>query len=293
VNRVRGGHDQLPYGLIVDYLHYGYAHYQQMRAKLEEARSAGQGEIELAVQQALQQAHRDHAARKQQGRLVRMERDASVQDVIAALVHGIATVFAEPNLERRRERQNEVIDAILGGVKAAVVNQARTDLTGLRIQVNYMTFVPITEVTEDQRVAALFRFGDESRYTGLLVLHRAAGGSALETVVLPVDGRVYDRDKLLPGAPEAFVQGKAAIINAQSVKCNRGVDRETQAAIQKFFKDVDFESVASIPISGKEGSKGIINIESTREDLLGEGEEIGKAVCTTLQPFAALLSRVL
>jgi len=292
-NHRRGVADQLPHGLIVDYLHYGYAHYQQMRAKLEEAKSGAQEQIRIAVDEALAKAHRDNAAREQEERLVRMERDASVQDLIAALVHGIASVLAESNRERQRERQNEVIDAVLGGIKAAVLNQARSDLTGLRIHVNHMTFVPIADATEEEREAALFRFGDEERYTGLLLLHRAAGGSALETVVLPVDGRVNDRDRLLPGAPEAFVHGKAAIVNSRSIKCNDGIDQETQSAIRRFFEAVDFESVASIPISGKGGPMGVVNIESSRRDLLGEGEAIGKAVCTTLQPFAALLSRVL
>ncbi len=293
-NRLRGGDDELlPYDLIVDYLHYGYAYYQQKRSKLEEARTTGRQHVELAVQRALQQAQQDHAARKRQGRLIRLERDAGVQDVIAALVHGIASILAESDPTRRRERENEVIELILNGVKAAVLNQARSDLKSLQIHVNHMTFVPIAEVTEEQLEAALFRFGDEDRYTGLLVLHRAAAGSALETVVLPVDGRISDRDTLLPGAPEAFVLGKAAIINSRSVKCNQGIDKPIQAAIEKFFKGVDFESVASIPISSKTGVLGVINVESNRDDLLGEGEEIGKAVCTTLQPFAALLSRVL
>jgi len=56
---------------------------------------------------------------------------------------------------------------------------------------------------------------------------------------------------------------------------------------------VDYLHHGSIPISSRFGPMGVINIESNRLDLLGEGEEIGKAVCTTLQPFAALLSRVL
>jgi hypothetical protein len=285
-NRQRNGLDQLPYRLIIDYLHHGYGHFQQMWAKHEEARSIRQAQIDQEVQRALQQALRRE-------RLARMERDASVQDVIAALVHGIAAVLAEPDPERRRERQNEVIDAILDGLKVAVLNQVRSDFEGLRIRVNHMNFIPIVDTTEEQRTAALFRFGDEDRYTGLLVLHRAAGGSALETVVLPVDGRVSDRGTLLPGAPEAFVLGKAAIINSRSIRCGHGINRATQAAIRKFFEAVDFESVASIPISSKSGPMGVINIESNRCDLLGEGEEIGKAVCTTLQPFAALLSRVL
>jgi len=292
-NRQRGGIEPLSYSLIVDYLHHGYGHYQQMRAKHEEARSIRQAQIDQEVQRALQSALHDHAVREQQERLARMEREASVQDVIAALVHSIAAVLAEADTQRRRERQNEVIDAILGGIRAAVLNQVRSDLTGLRIRVNHMNFVPIADVTAEQQAAALFRFGDDERYTGLLVLHRAAGGSALETVVLPVDGRISDRDTLLPGAPEAFVLGKAAIINSRSVKCNPGINRATQAAIRKFFDAVDFASVASIPISGKDGLMGVINIESSRQDLLGEGEEVGKAVCTTLQPFAALLSRVL
>ena len=291
-NRLRGGIEPLPYSLIVDYLHHGYSHYQQVRSKHQEARSVRVAEIDREVQRALQRARDERTEREKSERLARMERDSIVQDVIAGLVHGIAAVLAEADPNRRRERQNEVIDAILDGLKVAVLNQVRSDFEGLRIRVNHMNFIPIAAATEEQRMAALFRFGDEDRYTGLLVLHRVAAGSALETIVLPVDGRVSDRDTLLPGAPEAFVLGKAAIINSRSVKCNPGINRATQVAIRRFFEGVEFESVVSIPISSRFGPLGVINIESNRCDLLGEGEEIGKAVCTTLQPFAALLSRV-
>jgi hypothetical protein len=291
-NRARSGSNRLPYGLVTDYLHYGYAYYQQMRTKHDDSKSAERDQIEQAVNEALQQANHDNLLRDHQERIVRLERDASVQNVIAGLVHGIAAVFAETDQGRRSERQREVVDAILEGVRAAIVNRSRSDVQTLRIAVNHMTFVPIGKASKDQIGASLFRFGDERRYTGLLVQHQAAAGSPQETVILPVDGRINDRDTLLPGAPEAFVLRKAAIINSQSVKCSRGIDQKTQVAIQRFFQGVDFASVASIPISGKDGPIGIINIESNRDDVLGEGEEVGKAACTTLQPFAALLSRM-
>src|SRR5438552_1608969 len=43
-NHLRGGIDPVPYSLLVDYLHHGYAHYQQMRAKHDEARSVRQAQ---------------------------------------------------------------------------------------------------------------------------------------------------------------------------------------------------------------------------------------------------------
>jgi hypothetical protein len=45
-NRLRGGIEPVPYSLLVDYLHHGYAHYQQMRAKHDEARPVRQAQAD-------------------------------------------------------------------------------------------------------------------------------------------------------------------------------------------------------------------------------------------------------
>jgi hypothetical protein len=72
-----------------------------------------------------------------------------------------------------------------------------------------------------------------------------------------------------------------------------GVEKATRNEIQTFFASAPYKSVASVPIVGKNGPVGVINIESSRQDLLGEGPDFGMAACGTLQPFTALLSRIL
>jgi hypothetical protein len=273
-NRQRRDGRTLPPTLVVDYLHYGYAYYTQRRREI------------------LEQANTETAKLYAQERLERLERDAAVQDVIAGLVHGVSSTLEERDPARQAGRRADLIDLILKGVVSAVVNEARSDIHDLKIQANYMTFIPSASATPEQRNAALFRFGDDARYTGLL-MHQISAAQVQETVVLPVDGKISDRDTLLPGAPEAFVLRRAAIINCGDIAFRKGVDKKTCAAIQKFFADVQFASVASIPIATKDGPIGVINVESNRPDLLGEGAEVGKAACNTLQPFAALLSRLL
>jgi hypothetical protein len=266
---------QLPISLIVDYLHFGYAYYNQRRKAL------------------LDEASSEQAASLAMDRMEWLRRDAAVQDVIAGLVHAVASIFAESDQKRLAERKAEVADLILAGVVSAITSMAERDVRGLRITTNYMMFVELSAAAAEQRNSALFGFGNRDRYTGFLILHGDRAGLPQETVILPVDGRIADRDTILPGAPEAFVLHKAAIINCNEVACRKGVDKKTRADIQKFFSDVDYASVASIPVFTKDGPKGVINIESNRPDLLGEGADLGKAVCNTLQPFAALLSRVI
>jgi len=266
---------RLPISLVVDYLHFGYAYYSQRRKELLDA------------------ANSEHAAHSALGRMQRLRRDAAVQDVIAGLVHAVAAVVAEQDQRRQAERRAELADLILAGIATAVTSMAERDIGSLKIATNYMTFLELGATAPEQRNSALFRFGNETRYTGLLMLQQGRAGSPQETVILPVDGRIADRETILPGAPEAFVLRRAAIINCNEVTFRKGIDKKIRADIQKFFADVEYASVASIPISTKDGPRGVINIESNRQDLLGEGTEIGKAVCNTLQPFAALLSRVL
>jgi hypothetical protein len=266
---------RLPISLIVDYLHFGYAYYNQGRKALLDAATS-----EQAASYALD-------------RMQRLRREAAVQDVVAGLVHAVAAIFAEPDQRRQAERKAEVADLILAGVITAITSMAERNISNLKITTNYMMFLELSAAAAEQRNSALFRFGDEHRYTGFLILHQGRPGSPQETVILPVDGRITDRETILPGAPEAFVLRKAAIINCDEVTFRKGVDKKIRADIQKFFSDVEYASVASIPISTKDGPRGVINIESNRPDLLGEGAEFGRAVCNTLQPFVALLSRVL
>jgi hypothetical protein len=271
----RRNRKQLPISLIVDYLHFGYAYYNQRRKAI------------------LDEASAEQAASFALDRMQRLRRDAAVQDVIAGLVHAVAAIFTESDQRRQAERRAEVADLILAGVVTAITSMAERDISGLRIATNYMMFVELAAAAAEQRNSALFRFGDQDRYTGFLVLHQGRAGSPQETVILPVDGKLADREKILPGAPEAFVLRKAAIINCDDVACRKGVDKRVRADIERFFSDVEYASVASIPISTKDGPRGVINIESNQPDLLGEGADLGKAVCNTLQPFVALLSRVI
>jgi hypothetical protein len=274
-NRNRQANQQLPFGLIVDYLHYGYAFYAKRRDDL----------LVEANSETVQYLARE--------RMERLNRNVSVQNTIAGLVHAVAAVFAETDETRRNERRVEVIDLILAGLPTAVASQAQRDGRELKIEANYMTYLEWSAATPEQRKAVLFRFGEEERYSGLLIHNRGKVGSPQETVILPVDGKIADRNTLLPGAPEAFVLRKAAIINCHEVAFRAGVPKKTKEEIQKFFADVDYKSVASIPIVAKGGPIGVINIESNQLDMLGEGADIGKVACSTLQPFAAILSQML
>jgi hypothetical protein len=253
-------------GLIMDYLSYGYAHYREM--------------VEKASQQAVQAV--------KQRTLSRLGFEIEMRRTIADLINSVTTVLAEPEVTATRKRQ--VIEDILEGVTTAVQKQAHDQL---KLRANYMEFLPIASANSKEKEAALFRFGDENRYTGLLVLKSPDYKSAEQTVVIPVDGQTKDRETLLPGAPEAFVLQRAEIQNCDSIKFRKGVETKTVDEIKKYFSDAEYKSFASIPIPGSSGSRGVINIESDHKDLLDEGEEVAKRVCETLRPFSVLLSKIM
>ena len=166
--------------------------------------------------------------------------------------------------------------SILAGVITAITSMAERNISNLKITTNYMMFLELSAAAAEQRNSALFRFGDEHRYTGFLILHQGRPGSPQgRPAILPVDGRITDREIILPGAPEAFVLRKAAIINCDEVTFRKGVDKKIRADIQKFFSDVEYASVASIPISTKDGPRGVYRISnSTGRICLAKGRSL-------------------
>jgi hypothetical protein len=153
----------------------------------------------------------------------------------------------------------------------------------------------VLNVGEDMNYvkSALFTFDDPSRYAGFLVLRR--GGSRFQDgeIVLPVDARLAGRRTCLPGAPNAVAFDKPGIMNVRNISFRDGVPEVVRGKIVEFFRDENYLSVSTVVIPSREGARGVINIESSREDLLGEGEDVGRAVCRTLHPLVAILSQIM
>ena len=135
---------------------------------------------------------------------------------------------------------------------------------------------------------------DPARYWGYLELQHGAGYSGGKRVVLPVESASADKAMSLPGAPEAAHGdsfGKFAIMNVQPTDRRIGIPTPVWDAIDVFFDGAEFRSITSICIHSGHRVLGVMNVESSERDLLGEDQEAAGAACASLQPVAALLSK--
>lgn len=166
----------------------------------------------------------------------------------------------------------------------------------IRLTGSYMRYVQDKDADADLRSDALFSFDlngkrrDEAgRYAGYLTLALGAGFHADRRVVLPVDS---SEASVLPGAPEAVRSRGVAVMNVNPFDGRLGIPEETRAEIDKFFREIDWQrSVASVLVAGPDGISGVLNIDSSEPDILGEGRGATVALFAALEPVAALLSK--
>jgi hypothetical protein len=193
-----------------------------------------------------------------------------------------------------------LIEAILDAACAAVrAHSLQPDI--IQLSGSFMIFVPDEETQPEVRAKAMFKFDDParkkkadepSRYRGYLVLRFGARYSSGNRVILPVEPADAKAELVLPGAPTVAHNGSGfAIMNVRPPTRPGGIHKSILKEIDEFLSEVQFASVTSIPILSTEGFHGVINIESSEPDLLGEDHDATIAACASLQPVAALLSR--
>lgn len=196
-----------------------------------------------------------------------------------ALAVAIANAYAllrahEPSDGWRRQQIEDVLTQI-----EAVAAEFTPDVTA----VTYMTLAPFDPATPGLRFSAA---ASSPRH---LLLLEGSTRTGAQPFALPL---ADDLTHALPGAPEAYLQGKEVFVAQASLSFRPNVPDGIQTQIRDFLKQADFQSFASMPLigAGDPGDwPGIVNIESTEEPFLANDTVRQLELANRLLPLRHLL----
>lgn len=181
---------------------------------------------------------------------------------------------------QRKIPEGELMDSVLKAIcamAAAATNRAAN------LRSSYMAFIPSGEADDALIQKALFTSGMPGRYSGYLELKRGSVRLNRE-VVLPI---AVVPEFVLPGPPEAVLNQDFSMMNLQNIKFKDEVSKLVGNEIREFYKHPHFHqiaSIASILVCDMRRLHGVVNIESSEQDLFS------KDVVASLKPLVALLS---
>ena len=103
-------------------------------------------------------------------------------------------------------------------------------------------------------------------------------------------------DCALPGAPEATLMDTDdySVMNCSRISYRKGVPKTIRKEIEKYFLTATYKSLISLPLcvmhSGAPEGIGVVNIESNRGNVLGEGAHKIPGVAKILSPLCLILA---
>lgn len=258
-----------PFNPILEYVHYGYAHYQEEYTRQQ----AGKRDTREKVLNDVNQEHSDRL------RISMMKASATLAASIVVVEQATDPAIADLLARRLLEYVCLTAETYLG------------DETS--VNANYMLAVPCASATPEQKALLRYSFGDAARYDFLLVLQAYAKPEGIERFALAVEpNRTGWEHSALPGAPTAFLRTEPMVVNTDQLTFGKDVPKETQKEIRDYFARKSFKSFISIVIPGPKHPRGIMNIE------LGSGVSFAKPSATTelvklVEPFCSVLSLIL
>jgi len=206
----------------------------------------------------------------------RIELTTEADKVVARCVYGVLGHMAKPP-EARRDSEASLVDTIIDAIVSLVRAQAGPQVM---LRGSYMAYVPANgaseQVLRDLRSRAKFTAGMPDQYIGFLEL-RHGGGSQVRDIVLPVSS---EYDAVLPGAPEAVNVIGIAIMNIQKIEARPTV-KPVLGQIRDYFRQAYFSPIASVTslvINDGKTIHGVVNIESSEIDLIGQGPGLFNAL---------------
>jgi hypothetical protein len=217
---------------------------------------------------------------------------SAVKDSINAayLAHGMRH-------EQRIAAQADVLKSI-----RSIVRKFYDDKQDLEINACLMLAYSIASAPGD--IESRLRFKEKKRdlrsYSHVLdlVLWAEDRPDLPKALALPVDDPCDPeaRFKVLPGAPYAFAFDRPAVIqdtsDLDSYFNNQGkyIDLAVRQEQMLYFGAYSFKSFASLPVK-REGEKiGVLNVQSNKVNIMGEGNENGKLVTDLLDPLKQALA---
>ena len=187
-----------------------------------------------------------------------------------------------------------MIDEIFTAIAKFVRRQAGE--ASPRIGLNYLALRPYADVPPTRREDLLFTFGDPGRYGHVLALrrrHNGVGEDPLgQPILIPVDQASSGPDRLLPGAPQLVHGHEHVMIQPRRLVFAPGIPAETRTRVNAFFRALTCQSVLSLRLVVGSAVVGVLNIESSVPNMVGQGEAEVEAVLTIVKPFAAIVAYV-
>ncbi len=193
-----------------------------------------------------------------------------------------------------REQRAHMIDEIFTSIASVV--RRRAGEPAPRIGLNYLALRPFADVPDERYCDLLFTFGDLGRYAHVLALRRRHNGAGEEPlgqpVLIPVDSAASGPDRLLPGAPQLVHGLEHVMIQPRRLTFAPGVPEEVRTRVAAFFRALRCRSVLSLRLVVGSAVVGVLNIESSHPNMMGQGDDVVEDVLTIIKPFAAILAYV-
>ena len=256
-----------PFQAVLDFLFYGYGHFT---GRLEQHRTSQQ------VQRAFTEA------------------TGKAAQYLAAIVLRTHRYLANPNDDARKDLYREILDAI-----TTQCTPFLSGGSGYESNANYMLAVPIEKITQQQKDSTRFLSGPMDDLSHLLVLcDYAKEAGALDSFSLPVPKMVGDwEERVLPGAPEAFLRKKMVVVGGGSTPFGSGVPKKVREDITDFFKKQSYRCFVSliVPLRVDGFPIGVVNVESNHDGIVRHPnrEKVLVEMRDLLQPYCALLGLLL
>jgi GAF domain-containing protein len=250
-------------GAVLDYLHYGYKHYQE--------------EYEAPLRQ-------ENEERLQRFR----ELNAEGSTRLAVDILAVERYHQDPSDALRDALCRQILDHI----RLVVQSYTATD-TKVRLNANIMVAVAAAQASEEDWEQVRFAYQEREDYSHLLILKHYASPEGQQHFAVPVvDSAKFPkwRDWVLFGGPDAFLREAVLVIQTSNLDFAKHIPQDTREEIRSYFKGKEgLRSFACLPVLGEGSLRGIVNVESDQEHIFQESEEVQSEIASVLQPFCVLL----
>lgn len=251
---------------VIDYLHYGYRHVKQ---------SYDEG------LKKLENKTKKEAEKKRKELLP--EYGGQLSRSLAA----VSNYLAHPSADR----QKDLIEQILRSI-CAVMHLYKSE-DGRGFNANCMVAFPKDSAPKKIIDKMKFGFGDASRYPTFLWLYAYANQNGAMTFSLPIEDPIEPEveNLILPGAPQAFLHNETTVISDSSkIQIARNIPKSIKDQIKAYFKARrTFKSFACLNIVYGGKQLGLVNIESSRNNIFGLNQTDKELFESLLFPFCLLI----
>ena len=204
------------------------------------------------------------------------------------LTHAIVAVSHALHVANRSTSRS-IAGMILQNIEAVVISY-NEEVQDLKIAVNYMRAQAIAAVTPAEWDDVSFKHGKRDDYEYVLFLEQYVGDPMPPGFALPVWKKDGGKEHVLPGAPQAFFNNGAVLVNdTKKLDFPARLTPAIKKAIGDFFVEKSYNSFLSMPIISNGAACGVLNIEADHAVAFGHDKAAHEEIIKMLNPFCHLL----